>query len=118
MTTPRTSAMKATVISAGFRQSHGLYYHHVSELVIASLTVFICAMAPAMAIPLPPGVGAGSATSSTAGGPHRPGPIAMSAEPRGGEQRSHGPRRPMQIAAGLPPGCQGVIAVKDGQQSR
>jgi hypothetical protein len=105
MTTPRTSVIKATVVSTGFRKSHGLYYHHVSELVIASLTIFICAVAPAIAIPVPPGVGAGSAAFSPAGGPRRPGPIAMSG-------------RPMQIAAAQPPGCQGVIPVKSGQHRR
>jgi hypothetical protein len=105
MTTPRTSAMKASVVPPGFRKSHGFCYHHISELVIASLTIFICVVVPAIAIPVPPGVGAGSAAFSPAGGPRRPGPSAMS-------------RRPMQIAAAQPPGCQGVIAVKGRQHRR
>jgi hypothetical protein len=94
MTTPRTSAMKATVVPKRFRQPHGLSYQIISELVIASLTVFICATAPALAIPVPPGVGAGSSNPSSA---------------RSGSQ---GPRCPMQIAAAQTPGCNGVIATK------
>jgi hypothetical protein len=109
MTTPRTSAMKATVVTEKIRHSHGIFYHHVSELVVAALTVFICAAAPGNAIPVPPGVGAGSATSSTTGGPRRSGPITLSASPRGGQSRTNGPRRPMQIAAVQPSGCNGVV---------
>jgi hypothetical protein len=90
MTTPHVSATKATVVFKKSRQVQRLQYHHISDFVVAACTVFICAAAPAIAIPVPPGVGAGTATASTAGGPRRPGPIAMSAD--------------------QPPGCPGVVA--------
>lgn len=110
MKTSLTSAMKTTVVPSRFSQLRRLRYHHLSDLVVAALTVFICAAAPGIAIPLPPGAGSSVATSSSAGGARRPGPIGMFTKQGGGEQVSQGPRRPMQIASAQPPGCTGVIA--------
>ncbi len=110
MTTPIISARKTALAPNRFRRSQPLRYHHISDLVVAALTVFICAAAPAFAIPLPPGLGSGSAISPMASGPRRPGPIAMSVPRAGGEKGTVGPRRPMQIASTQPAGCNGVIS--------
>jgi hypothetical protein len=83
-----STAMKPTAIADRLRWSQRLRYHHVSDVVLVALTGFICAAAATVANPLPPGVGAGSGTGSTAGGS----------------------RKSLQIDPDRPSGCIGVIA--------
>jgi hypothetical protein len=105
MTKSLVFALNSSVKSGRLWQVRRMVGQQLAVLGGTAISVVLLAAAPGIAIPVPPGVGAGSAAFSPAGGPRRPGPSAMS-------------RRPMQIAAAQPPGCQGVIAVKGRQHRR